>query len=442
MGQSGRAGQERHDEEPLQASPRRRRTGLFYGWIIVLICFLALCVNFAVRLSFGIFFEALTRGDEFGWTRADTAGVFSLSVLVQAMTSAGVGLLLDRLGARLVYTAGLLIIAGGLLLTSRIGGLFDFYLTFGLITGLGSSILGLSVHGTIVSRWFGRAGRRGLAIGMAYAGTGIGILVLAPPIERVIAGSGWRSAYLLLAASALVLIPLVLLLLRDSPTRMGLHPDGEPLPGADQPVPLSTTAARAHAGWTLGMALRAPTFWLLMVAGVCSLFTLRMVTVHQVAHFVDVGIARAEAAAIFGGAGLITALSYTGFGLLSDRLGRERSFYLGGLTQLIALAMLIGLQPGATPAYLYGYALVWGIGEGSRSGLLTALASDRFAGPGLGAIIGTLGGFFGLGAALGSWAGGLIYDGAQSYLPAFGLAFGATIVALMGVWGMGGGRGR
>jgi MFS family permease len=387
---------------------------MYYGWVIVLLCFLALCVNFGIRLSFGVFFEALTRSGEFGWTRADTAGVFSLSVLVQAATSAGIGLLLDKIGARVVYLAGLLLLAGGMWLTSRMDSLAEFYLAFGLVTGLGSAILGLSVHGTTVSRWFGPDRRRGLAIGMAYAGTGIGLLLLAPLLEAVIAQAGWRSGYLLLGGLALVLVPFTLLFLRGSPQ---IGPEA-----AAQPALLQRESPQRGGSTAV--------FWLLMLAGVASLFTLRMVTVHQVAHFVDQGVERATAAAVFGWSGLVTALSYTGFGLLSDRIGRERAFYLGGIAQLLALAMLIGLQPGAPTAYLYGYVLLWGIGEGSRSGLLTAIASDRLSGPNLGTIVGSLGAFFGLGAAIGSWAGGAIFDSSGSYVLAFGLALAATLVAM------------
>ncbi|NNJ11038.1 MFS transporter [Chloroflexales bacterium ZM16-3] len=402
------------------------RRGIFYGWVVVLVCFLVLCVNFGVRLSFGIFFEALTRGGEFGWTRADTAGVFSLSVLVQAFTSALVGWLLDRFGVRWVFAIGLLVLGSGLILTSRIRSLFDFYLAFGLVTGLGTAILGLTIHGTTVSRWFDRRGPRGLAIGLAYAGTGIGILLLAPLIERVIAASGWRPAYLLLAALALAgALPISLLLLRDTPAELGLRPLGAPEAAATEPHARHAPERR----WTFAEAVRTPAFWLLMLAGLCSLYTLRMVTVHQVAHFVDRGVSRATAAAVFGGSGLITAGSYIGFGLLSDRIGRERSFYLGAAAQAVALAMLLALPSDAPLAYLYAYAVLWGVGEGSRSGLLTAIASDRFAGPQLGSIVGTLGAFFGLGAAIGSWAGGLIFDGLGSYTPAFLSALVATGVA-------------
>ncbi|NJN15625.1 MAG: MFS transporter [Oscillochloris sp.] len=400
------------------------RRGLFYGWVIVWICFLVLCVNFAVRLSFGIFFEAFTRGNEFNWTRADTAGVFSLSVLVQAFTSGLVGWMLDRLGARAVYVIGLLVLGSGLIVTSRMQSLVDFFLAFGIWTGLGTAILGLTIHGATISRWFGRDGGRGLAIGMAYAGTGMGILVLAPLLERVIATIGWREAYLMLAGCALLLaLPMVLLLLCTSPRDLGLHPrDGADSAGVG-------ANRKSDIIWTFGAAMHSPAFWLLMLAGFASLYTLRMITVHQVAHFVDQGVPRLTAAAIFGGAGLITAASYISFGFLSDRIGRAQAFYFGALAQAIALVMLLFLPLNAPSWYLYTYALLWGIGEGSRSGLLTAIVSDRFGGAQIGAIVGTLGGFFGFGAAVGSWAGGLIYDGLGGYALAFSSAIVATGLA-------------
>ena len=170
-------------------------------------------------------------------------------------------------------------------------------------------------------------------------------------------------------------------------------------------------------------------FWLLMISGACSLFTLRMITVHQIAHFVDRGIPRLTAATVLGSTGIVTAGAFIGFGLLSDRIGRGASFAIGAIAQLTALYLLITLNAATTSSEMYTYALLWGIGEGSRSGLLTATASDIFPGNALGAIVGTLGGFFGAGSALGSWLAGWLFDSSGSYAPAFQMAFMATLVA-------------
>lgn len=433
----------------LPALLHKRR--IFYGWVVVFVSFVVVCLAFGVRLTFGIFFEALTRDSEFGWGRGATAGVFSLSMIVFALGGAPVGWMLDRLGSRRVFVTGILVLVSGLVLTSLLTSLWQFYLFYGVWTGLGITILGLAVHAAMLSRWFDRQGRRGLAIGLAFSGTGVGILLLAPAVERLIAAYNWRVAFLFLALLLVVLaLPLTLLLLRDSPDELGLTPDGAtvhhsrevvdhpsnapaahaPLAHLDTPIPNSQVLSNPHrADWSWARAARTPAFWLLMLSGMLSLFTLRMATVHQVAHFVDNGVSRLTAATVFGSSGLVTALAFIGFGSLSDCIGREQSFYLGSLAQITALGLLIGLWEGAPPVFLYAYALLWGIGEGSRSGLLTAIASDTFPGPAVGVIVGTLGGFFGLGAALGSWLGGAVYDWSGSYVPAFQVALAATLVA-------------
>jgi MFS family permease len=422
------------------------RRGLFYGWILVTASFVIVGLVFGVRLSFGIFFEALTRPDAagntaFAWTRGDTAGVFSVTMLVFAVTGTPSGWFLDRFGVRVTFSTGLLIMASGLFLTSRMTSLRQFYLFYGVWTGLGITMLGLTLHSVVISRWFDRQGRRGLAIGLAFAGTGIGILILAPLLERTITAGGWPAAYRLLAGALLFIgLPLAVLLMRDFPIHLGLRPDGADGPRRPQSSspPTSNSSPTAHpvptTQWTLGSASRTLTFWLIMVSGMLSLFTLRMVSVHQVAHFVDKGVARLTAATVFGSAGVVTAAAFVVFGNLSDRMGRDVAFYLGAVAQISALVLLILLWEGAPVGLLYAYAGLWGVGEGSRSGLLTALASDKFPGPSLGSIVGTLGAFFGLGAAVGSWLAGFIYDVSGSYLVAFQIALAATVVATLGVF--------
>jgi len=416
---------------------------IFYGWIVVGVCFVVIALTFGVRLSFGIFFDALIRegpdGQAFNWTRADTAGIFSISMVVFAGTGTLFGWLLDRLGARRVFVLGLLLMISGLLLTSRMTSLWQFALYYGLWTSLGVTALGLTIQAATLSRWFSRHGQRGLAIGLAFSGTGAGILVLAPVVERVISRYGWRSAYVLLAALLLlVALPVTLLFLRDDPAQLGLHPDGAPSttadsyrsPASSRRPPISSLQSPS---WTFRAAAGSVSFWLLMLSGTYSLFTLRMVSVHQVAYLVDRGVPRLTAATVIGAAGLITALAFIGFGGLSDRMGRAHAFHLGAIAQIVALLVLMGLPPAAPTPILYLYALFWGIGEGGRSGLLSAIVSDSFPGPAQGTIVGTLGAFFGVGAAAGSWLGGAVYDWTGEYMLAFQIALLATLAATAAV---------
>lgn len=404
---------------------------IFYGWVIVGVCFVVIALLFAVRLSFGVFFDALIRSGEFTWSRGSTAGIFSLSMVIATLGGMPTGWCLDRYGARRVFLGGLLLLIVGLVLTSRIHSLAGFYLAYGVVAGLGITALSLPVHATTISRWFSRTGGRGLAIGIAFSGTGIGVFTIIPLLERVINLWGWRTGYLFLAALlAGIAWPLTFLFLRNSPTAQQQPPsDDQPsepkAPSASPPSPRE---------WEWHAAARTPAFWLLLLAGGLSLFALRMVTVHQIAHFVDRGFSRQTAARVFGNSGLITGVSFVFFGRLSDLIGRERAFMLGTLFQALAFAILLIITPD-TPAWLLTlYAILWGIGEGSRSGLLTAIASDTFPGPAVGAIVGSLGATFALGAALGSWAGGVLFDMTHTYTVPFTLALAATLLATATIW--------
>jgi len=337
-------------------------------------------------------------------------------MIVFALASTIAGWALDRWGTRRIFLVGILLMASGLFLTSRMTSLWHYHLYYGIWTAMGITILGLSMHATTISRWFDISGRRGLAIGLAFSGTGIGIVILAPLLERIITYFGWRMAYQLLALLMVVLVlPLVYFFLRDNPHEMAI---ANPLKSIE---------------WTFGAARRTPVFWYLMLGGGCSLFTLRMVSVHQVAHLVDQGVSRLTAATVLGGAGLVTAIAFILFGSLSDRIGRASTFHIGTLAQVVALVLLINLPSNPSLVYLYSYAFIWGLGEGGRSGLLTTLAGDTFAGASLGAIIGCLGAFFGVGSAIGSWLAGWLYDTSGSYVIAFLFALVASIVATLSI---------
>ena len=381
---------------------------------IVLVCFLSLFIIFGIRLSFSVFFAEFVLVE--GWSNEAAAAIFSLNMLVFAATAPFAGLALDRWGPRPVFGLGVLLMAGGLSLSSRANSLADLLLSYGVIEGIGLGITGLGPVASVVAGWTSPA-QRGRALGVAFAGTGLGSLVFVPLSNRLIDVFGWRDAYLALALVCLVvLLPLMAVGLQRAP--QGL---------ARQSHNLAT-----RLNWQA--LLRNPVFWALMMAAVMTMGPVRSLTVHQVAYMESVGVDRSAAANVVGLAGLLTSGFFIGLGWVSDRVGRAAAYTIGAVGLFGAVGMLLLLRAVNMPLLLILYAILFAMGEGARSSLTTALASDVFQRHGLGMINGLVGGLGGLGAALGPWLVGRLRDESGGYDGGLLVVVTMVVVSLLAYW--------
>ena len=397
---------------------------LFYGWIVIAVAFGSLLISLGIRFTYSIFFIPLT--NEFGWDRASTSSIFSLSLLLFAVIGPFLGNLMDRVGARVVFTVGSAILGVGLILSGTAQSLWQMILYYSLIASIGLAALSLGMHGVVLSRWFIR--QRGLAIGLAFAGTGIGTFIFSPLVEQLIAAYGWRGTYFALGAIVLVfLVPINAIGARSRPQEMNQLPDGESILVATPPRAPTSPAHNART------VLRDARLWILLIITLLALTAARMMVVHAVAHMVDVGFSTLFAATVFGAVGLVQAPATVAWGWISDRIGRIGAFTLGSFAVIAAIAILLDLEFDPSPGVAWLFALAFGLGDSSRTSLINALTADLFEGPDFGTINGYNITAFGLGGALGPWLGGYIFDTTGHYTIAFWFALAATVIATIGV---------
>ena len=247
----------RNTEESHSPYTERRR-GLYYGWIVLAALFLVGTVSFGVRFSFGVFFNAWQ--DDFGWTRGMTSGIFSIYMLLCAAASILSGWLFDRYGPRIVVPLAGFFTGLCLILTSRADALWQFYLTFSLLLALGTGGVYVVTMSTI-SKWF--VEKRGLVMGIAGAGGGLGMLITAPVAAQLISTYDWRIAFLVIGVAAWIIIIGSGLLVKTQPGEAVAQINGETARTEEMPA----RVRRASTGpeeVALRGAARAKDFWLLL----------------------------------------------------------------------------------------------------------------------------------------------------------------------------------
>ena len=383
---------------------------------MVALAFLHIAVSRGISGSFGVFYVALI--EAFGWSRAATASAISLQIISEGISFPFAGSLIDRLGPRRTLILGGSVLALGLALTSTVSSIWELYLWMGVVTALGHALIGMVPHVAILSREFSQY--RGTALGLAWMGGGLGIMLLVPLAQIMIGNWGWSLAYVGLAvAAALLVIPPVLLLFTP----------GSKMSGA--PAPPQT---ENPTDWTVKQALRSSTFWLLFGSRILASVGNQIVLTHQIAHAVDVGYPKLFAASIFGLMGVFSIFGRLFFGYLTDVMKSETVFAWVQATSLIGIAALLVLHDNSSPGLLYTYALFYGLGQGSRALVLSAISADLFLGKSFGAIYGYFTLSVGIGGGFGAWIGGFIFDATKSYFAAFLFSMACAVLAAVGVW--------
>jgi MFS family permease len=407
------------------------RLPFFYGWVVVAVAFVTMGIGVNTRTAFSLLFPPILT--EFGWERAATAGAFSVGFLVATAYVPFMGMAMDRFGPRVVIPVGAVICTAGLALATLISRPWHLHITLGALVGGGSIFLTYIGHSLFLPHWFVR--RRGLAIGIAFAGVGVGSIVLFPWLQRLIEAAGWRAACWALAlALLLVVLPLNAVVQRRRPEDLGLVPDGAAGASTRRADDNIVDRAWASVDWTLARAIRTAPFWWLFVGFFCALFAWYMVQVHQTKYLLEVGFDATRAAFALGLVGLFSIIGQIALGHLSDRIGREWAWTIGGLGFVGCYVALLLLPAHPTAPILYAMVAAQGLVGYGLASVFGAIPAEIFQGRHFGTIFGTLNLGGNAGAACGPWVAGAIYDWTGSYTAAFWIAIGATLVSMTAIW--------
>jgi MFS family permease len=345
------------------------------------------------------------------------------------------GRLVDRHGPRPVIESGVCLLASGLLLAPGIGRPWQLYATLGVLVGGGANLMSFTAQSLYLPNWFVR--RRGLAIGVAFSGVGVGAVVLLPWLQTIISDDGWRASCRAMGLLVLLVVGPLNLLVRRRPEDIGLLPDGGPHAagaGGRRGPSNVVDPAWASVEWTLARAARTGRFWWVVLAYFCGLFAWYAIQVHQTEYLIESGFSPSVAAWALGLVSVVAIPGQVGLGALSDRVGREWVWSAGCLGFAACYAALVALERAPSPALLWLMVASQGLLGYGLTSVIGAIPAEIFEGRHYGRIFGTLMLAAVLGGACGPWLTGVLHDATGSYAPAFRLAIGCCVLSAWAIW--------
>jgi MFS family permease len=378
-------------------------------WIVVACAFLVLFVSQGMTIGgLQVFDEKLLAhlGEMSGEQISLGAFKGGLSIMFATAGILGMlaGWLCDRVGPRILILAGLALLALGNYLYSGVDSLADIYLISALF-GVVLVLCGLMINVYLVSSWFTR--KRGLAIGLVLAGTSLGNAVFPKLNGWLLQSADWQQVFSWIAWIPLLIIPLLFVFLKDSPSTSGAA-------GAQ-----STTELPKLTGYTLKAALISRNFWIVATIAMCTFYGILAMSGHTYLFFRRAGYSEgmaASAVSILFFGGLIGKIAS---GYLAERLGRKRVLLTGLLMMLLGIAAMVGAILTSSAALVWGGLVLFGFGWGGIYTLIQVLAADLFGMLALGKILGAINILDTFGGAMGPVVTGIMVDRTGAYLQPF-----------------------
>tara|TARA_R110002096_G_scaffold309403_4_gene503977 strand:+ start:3165 stop:4280 length:1116 start_codon:yes stop_codon:yes gene_type:complete len=343
---------------------------------------------------------------EFGWSRGDILFSTALLTMSQALVTPIVGRIIDRFGSKEVLMPSILLF--GLLLAaiplfiSEIWHIYIIYLMMGSLACGSTAIPYLRIVGS----WFNK--NRGLAFGIAMSGGGLGFAYMPPLLQYMIDNHGWRSGFYVLAAIIIfIAFPLIAIVVRNTPSQMGLLPDGEVQKADDKIIPQEKAPKI-----TLSELLQEKLIWHLYAIFVLLTFCLYGLMANFAPLLIDRGMETGSAALVVSTLGITVICSRVGIGYLLDKFFAPKVAMVCVIFSAIGIALLAA---GAIGMAAFVAALFIGVSIGAEFDLLAYLTSRYFGMKSFGLIYGILFTGFLLGVSAGPFVFGAVFDHFGSY---------------------------
>jgi len=392
------------------------------GFLVMLLVltFAMNTIGRGVAETFAVFLLPVER--DLDVSRSAMTATYSLYMLVTGLMGPFAGQLIDRFGARITYGLGLVVMGSGYFLAGSATEIWHYYLTVGVVGGLGTCLLGMVIASSLLTRWFSR--RLGAVIALPYAAIGMGMLLFPPLTQLLLEAYGWRFAHQVLGLGILTLLPFVMLL----PLRRMSQ-------GSAQWRRIKAESAMVEGKvWDLRAAIATGAFWAMFGVFFTTSIAAYAVLPQSVAFLIERGFDPLLAAGSFGLIGVMSTFGILAMGALSDRIGRLKAATLSYFSSFIGLFSLLMVAFWPSLALVYSFVFFFGMMQGARGPLVVAMIPVIFKGGNVGAIFGAMSLGQGIGGAVGSWTSGLLHDLSGDYIVSILFGIAASVMGLLLFW--------
>jgi predicted MFS family arabinose efflux permease len=390
-----------------------RLTGrVHYGWVVALTTFAVILCAVGVRAAPSVLIVPLERS--YGWSAATISGAISLNIALFGLGGPFAAALIRTLGLKRTVAASMLLLAAGSGLSGCVTQIWQLYLTWGVLVGLGASVGMLALAAVVANRWF--VERRGFVVGMLTAGNASGQLIFLPLFARISELAGWRAVPWTAALVLLAILPLAWLLLAETPQAVGLAPFGARSTEAAEPAPAGNPFVIALEGLRRGA--RSLDFWLLSGSfAICGFSTYGLVITHLIPYCVDHGVPTLTAASVLAAIGVFDFVGTLGSGWLTDRY--DSRLLLFGYYGLRGISLLWLPFSGFNLMSLSVFAVVFGLDFVATIPPTVGLTTQVFGKRDAPVIVSWIAAAHQLGSAVAAVGAGTVRTFSGSYLLAF-----------------------